>query len=226
MTSARRTAAVFGCAFVLAVLTAVVATPRARAACDPAPSSEQGYVDASDVAFDGLVVAKTAGDPNNTWTFRVDNKVKGNPPAQQDVQSPKDSNGVQFTVGTSYRVYAKKQADGSLLTTICSGDHTTGESPPLSSSTTAVRTATTSVSTATTSRSVTSTVSTLPPPTTAATFVLSPTTGVPFTTSAGGNNVAIKEEKPARTNRLVIGLILGAAVVAIGAGVVLWRRGP
>lgn len=233
MTTARRAGAALACAFVLAVLTVVVGAPRARAACDPAPASEQGYVDAADVAFDGLAVAKSTGDPNNTWTFRVDNKVKGSPANQQDVLSPKDTaTGMQFTIGTSYRVYAKKQADGSLLTTNCSGDHPTSSPPPLSTTTT-IRTVTTSASapTPTTARSSptpTVTVTTFPltvPPTTTP-FVLSPATTAPFTTAAGGNNVAIKEQSPPHTNRLVIGLILGAAVAAIGAGVVLWRRGP
>jgi hypothetical protein len=221
-----------GIAGLFIVLVAAVATPRAAKACSCAPrGSEAEYVAASDVAFDGTAVSKTAGASANTYTFRIDAKVKGEPTNPQDVNTAKDSAacGMDFTLGTAYRIYANKSDGGVLVTGLCSGDHEVGGSAPTVPTTAPPKPSTTAPPHGATSSSLLPSTSTsrttAPPPPTIANLV--PETVPSFDVTSTSGNLAIKvdDSKPG-ANRLVIASILVAALGAIGAGVILWRRGP
>jgi hypothetical protein len=215
------------------VLVAAVAAPRPAKACTcAADQTEAQYLASSDVAFDGTAVAVSRGQTANTWTFRMDNSVKGNPSNPQDVISSKDSAscGMDFDLGTAYRIYAKKGEDGTMTTGLCSGDRPTSAPPATGPVPTSVLTSTTraAATASTTSMPMSASPSTVAAPATVVTLSLDTTTE-PFAdlTTRADNNVALKiQDSGNHTNRFVIGAILAAAVAAVGAGVVLWRRGP
>jgi nucleoid-associated protein YgaU len=124
-----------------AVLTVTVVQAKKALACSCAPSSEQQLANAADVVFDGVAAGRHdpnpaggivgSGDPIS-WTFDVSGVIKGAPTDPQEVRSARGGAtcGISFELGPPYRVFARRQADQTLATDLCSGTRALSSPPP------------------------------------------------------------------------------------------------
>jgi hypothetical protein len=100
--------------------------PAHACSCLPVVPAYEGHLARADVVFDAVATQRTGGagsfDPV-TYRFDVAGVVKGTTTDPQDVLTAANGAlcGIEFEIGLAYRVFARRQHDGTLSTGMCDG---------------------------------------------------------------------------------------------------------